>query len=398
MKLSRPRLQIVVSLACLIATLIGVLALWKTAPRTLAEEPAAAAAKTVQTILVEPRDERVVVSAWGTVIPAREVTVRPQVNGQVVALGKHLVPGGRFGEGEELLQIDPADYDLALEERRAELTEAEFALEIEQGRQVIARREWEQLRTDLPGGEANPALALREPHLRLADALVSKAKSAVQRAELDRDRSTLKSPFPAQVMSESVELGQLVEEGTEICRLVGTDSYWIQVALPMADLARVALPDGDLPGAAAEVHLEMGGKVSASWPGRLVRLLPDLETSGRMARVLVEVTDPLGLRESVPAATSPLLLGAYVHVELEAGKLSNVVEIPRTALREGGKIWLIGADRKLRIAAPQILWTRRESVLVENSLKTGEQLIVSELKAALPGMELNPQPISPIRP
>lgn len=398
MKLSRPRLQLVVSLACLIAALIGVLVLWKTAPRTTAEEPAAATAKAVQTILVEPRDERVVVSAWGTVIPAREVTVRPQVSGQVIGLAKHLVPGGRFAEGEELLQIDPADYNLALQERRAELTEAEFAREIEQGRQAIARREWEQLRTDLPGGEANPALALREPHLRLAEALVSKAMSAVQRAELDRDRSSLKSPFPAQVMSESVELGQLVEEGTDICRLVGTDAYWIQVALPMADLARVALPDGELPGAAAVVHLEMGGKVSASWPGHLVRLLPDLETSGRMARVLVEVTDPLGLRENEPARLSPLLLGAYVRVELEAGELSNVVEIPRTALREGGKIWLVGVDRKLRIASPQTLWTRRETVLVENPLEPGEQLIVSELKAALPGMELNPQPISPIRP
>ena len=114
-----------------------------------------------------------------------------------------------------------------------------------------------------------------------------------------------------------------------------------------------------------------------------------------MARVLVEIADPLALSNSPgTSGGSPLLLGSYVKVDIEAGRLMDVLTIPRSALREGGRLWLVGPDKKIRIAEAEVLWTRSETVLVRNLLKEGEQLIVSELKAALPGMAVNPQPLA----
>lgn len=361
----------------------------KTAPKTEPEEQKQAS-KIVQTIQLVPKDEKIVVDAWGTVVPAREVTMRPQVGGRVVEQHEALVPGGQFQEGDLLVKIDPSDYELDLVERRSDLTDAEYEFELEQGRQKIAQREWEQLRADLPESDVDPSLALREPQLRRTQAMIDKAQSSIDRAELDLSRTQVTAPFNGMVLEEDVEIGQLLDAGDDICRLVGTDTFWVQATLPIADLKRIRLPEKGKDGAHAEIHLDSGNGENVPWEGKVVRLLPDLESSGRMARILVAVEDPLALKTE---GRPPLLLGSYVRVEIEAGRLTNVLSIPRPALREGNRLWMVGPDNRIRVAEPEILWTRRNTVLVPDIRKEGERLIVSQLKAAPPGMEVNPQPL-----
>lgn len=393
MKKVKTAVQFLIALLILGGAAGAAWVLFKTAPETAAEDKKASA-KIVQVIDLKPSDERIVVTAWGSVIPAREVTMQAQVDGRVVRQHESLVPGGRLEVGEELVKIDPADYEMGLVEREAELEEANFEFEVERGRQVIAQREWEQLRDELPEADTNPSLALREPHQKLAEATVTKAENAIERAKLDLERTSVTAPFNSMVVEENVEVGQLLSSGSDICRLVGTDRFWVRATLPMADLKRIRLPEGEKPGAVADIHLDTGNGHDEPWSGSVVRLLADLETAGRMARILVEVEDPLDLNADEDAeGRTPLLLGSYVRVDIEAGRLTGVLTIPREALREGNRLWLVGPDKRVRIGEPEILWTREETVLVPNVLEPGEQLIVSELKAALPGMEVNPQPL-----
>ncbi|MDF1755002.1 MAG: efflux RND transporter periplasmic adaptor subunit [Verrucomicrobiales bacterium] len=365
-----------------------------TAPKTRPEDKKPVA-KIVQTVVLEPGNERITVTAFGVVIPAREVKMQPQVSGRIVSQNESLVPGGRLSSGDELVRIDREDYELALTEKMAELEQAKFDFEVESGRQTVARREWQQLQRDIPGADLNSSLALRKPHLKLSEAMVAKAQNAINRAELDLSRTILTAPFNSMVVEESVEVGQLVEPGSEICHLVGTDSFWVRVTLPAAELKRIRVPQGDRDGAVADILLDTGHGDPEIVHGKVVRLLADLEEDGRLARVLVEVEDPLQLKKSAdgPKDATPLLLGSYVQVNIEAGRLTDVLTIPRSALREGNRLWLVGADKRIRIADPEILWTRPETVLVPNILKDGERLIVSELKSALPGMLVNPQPL-----
>jgi hypothetical protein len=61
-------------------------------------------------------------------------------------------------------------------------------------------------------------------------------------------------------------------------------------------------------------------------------------------------------------------------------------------LREGKKIWVVGDDHALKILTAEVLWTEKDTVLIANTLETGDRLIVSDLRAALPGMLVDPQP------
>jgi RND family efflux transporter MFP subunit len=368
---------------------VGFMLLW-TGPETVPEEKNESA-KIVQTIPLVPRTRSVAVIASGSVIPSRKVIIKPQVTGQVIWQSESITIGGHVKAGEELIRIDPKDYELALAEVQSNFEQARFEREVESGRQVIAKREWTELQSELDTEEVNKSLVLREPHLRRAEALMEKARNDIEIAELQLSRTVITVPFNAMVIEESVEVGQLLNLGSDICELVGTDEFWIQVTLPFSQLKWVQFPEEGQPGAAAQVILDMGDGESVTWKGRVIRLLSDLDPLGRMARLVVSVTDPLNLRRK-SGSKLPLLLGSFVEVKIDAGELEDTLTIPRAALREGNRIWVVGDDHVLKILQATVLWRETETVLVSNNLEKGDLLIVSDLRAALPGMKVEPQP------
>ncbi|MGY8694340.1 MAG: efflux RND transporter periplasmic adaptor subunit [Verrucomicrobiia bacterium] len=348
-------------------------------------------AKIVQVIPMEPQVLSVAVSAAGSVIPSRKVVIKPQVSGQVIRQSESVTIGGHVRQDDELIRIDSKDYELALAEERSNLEQARFEREVESGRQVIARREWDELQADLNMGDVNQSLVLREPHLRRAEAFMEKAKNDIEIAELQLSRTVIKAPFNAMVTEESVEIGQLLSPNSAICELVGTDEFWIQVTIPFSDLKWIRFPNGNQPGAEADVVLDMGNGESATWKGRVIRLLSDLDPLGRMARLVISVEDPLGLKKQ-SSGKLPLLLGSYVEVKIAAGDLENTLRVPREALREGNQIWVVGPDNLLKIVQATVLWLEKETVLISNNLEKSDQLVVSDLRVALPEMKVSPQP------
>jgi len=363
--------------------------LW-TGPETVPEEKPVST-KIVQTIPLVAGTRSVAVSAEGTVVPSRKVLVKPQVTGQVIWQSESITLGGHVKAGDELIRIDPKDYELALAEVQSTLEQARFEREVESGRQVIAEREWNELQSDLDMAEVNRSLVLRKPHLRRADALMEKARNDIEIAELQLSRTVIPAPFNAMVVTESVEVGQLLSPGSEICELVGTDEFWIQATVLFSELKWVQFPQDGKPGAEAQVILDAGDGGFVVWKGRVIRLLSDLSPLGRMARLLVSVTDPLNIRQS-SGGKLPLLLGSFVEVKIEAGELEDTLTIPRAALREGNRIWVVGDDHLLRILPATVLWRETETLLISNNVEKGDQLIVSDLRVALPGMEVTPQP------
>jgi RND family efflux transporter MFP subunit len=361
-----------------------------TGPETVPEE-VTESAKIVQTIPMTPQTRSVAVSAFGSVVPSRKVVINPQVTGQVIWHSDSITIGGHVNGGDELVRIDAKDYELALAEVQADFEQARFEREVESGRQVIAKREWTELQSDLDMEEVNQSLVLREPHLRRAEALMEKARNDIEIAELQRSRTVIAAPFNAMVVEESIEIGQLLTPGSTICELVGTDEFWIQATIPFSQLKWVQFPTDGQPGAAAQVILDTGDGDSVVWEGRVLRLLSDLDPLGRMARLIVCVTDPLGL-QPMSEGKMPLLLGSYVEVRIDAGQLEDTLRIPQAALREGKKIWVVGDDHALKILTAEVLWTEKDTVLIANTLETGDRLIVSDLRAALPGMLVDPQP------
>jgi RND family efflux transporter MFP subunit len=329
------------------------------------------------------------VIAQGTVIPEQQVTLQPEVAGRVVWQDAQLVPGGRFKKGALLVRIDPRDYALAVKQQSAQVDRARLELKLEQAKKDIAKREWEIIGEDGNASELGRELGLRQPQLEVARANVKAAESGLGQAKLAVGRTTLRAPFNGFVKSESIDVGQLVTQQTPLATLVGSDAFWVQVAIPLDKLAHIQVPGFNAKegqGAPTTIALDVGGK-RIERPGRVIRLFGDLDPVGRMARVLVQIDDPLGLKQNGEHPI-PILLGAYVEVGIEAQQQADVIEVPRVALRHDDSVYVVGKGERLEVRPVEIGWRRTDSVLIRSGLSPGDQVITSRLPSAVPGMRL----------
>jgi RND family efflux transporter MFP subunit len=336
----------------------------------------------VEVQALRPATHTVVVQATGTVVPAQEMVLRSRVSGEIVKIHPNFSEGGFLRKGTEILKIDDTDYQFIVAQKQNAVVNARYALKLESGYQEVAKREWALLNSGKSSLEEDADLALRKPHQEKAESNLKAAEADLAQAELDLARTRIHAPFNALVRAASVEIGSQVAAQESLAELVGTDEYWVKASVPVDHLRWVTIPrDNKGPGAPVQVFYRSDGVRT----GTVVRLLGDLETEGRMARVLISVKDPLGAAESGDGPPS-LLIGEYVRVAIKGQQLHEVYRIPRTALRDNTHVWIAGEDGKLRIHKVETLWRDKDSVLLKDGFKPGDLLIVSDLSTPVDGM------------
>ncbi|RJP31665.1 MAG: HlyD family efflux transporter periplasmic adaptor subunit [Phycisphaerales bacterium] len=371
-----------------------------------------------------PHDTEVFLEAFGSVVPSRQVRVMPEVSGRVLEHNDRLEPGGLIAAGEPLIRIDPADYQIAVAQAQADLDVATHEaarigarIETLHGRRAQLSVEVEYLRwnaqrlgrlaerdsageqesrdavTQLESREAarktlDAEIAEQRLAVQSAEAAVAVAEQRLEAARLALERTSVFAPFDAIVVTENVETGQFVAAQTSIATLAATDEFWAEAAIPIGRLGdiRFALDDeGDA--SRVTVTLATGG-AAVEWEGVALRPLGDLDPLGRMAQVLISIRDPLGLNEGTSGAARRVLLGSFVKLRIDAGRLHGVFPIPRKALRENDRVWVRTAEGRLAIRPVEIVWRRHEDVLVRNGFQPGDQLVTTHLASVIPDMPL----------
>lgn len=342
----------------------------------------------VETVKVEFGPKKLKISAFGTVQPNRELTVQSEVKGRVIELSPNLEPGGILKKGEVMLKLDPADYLNDLEQNRVKVEKAEFELIVEQGRKLVAEKEWQLLDPSFKEGGLGKDLALRIPHLREKEASLQGAQSSLDKSLADFKRTVIRAPFNALVLDEFVEVGQIVGALKDVAKIVATDEFRVQVGIPYDQLSWLQLPveEGGHRESVA-VFQDLGDNQLIKRKGHILRILGNLDPNGRMVQVQVGITDPLNLNQK-DSRMLPLLLGTYVEVVFEGPKFESVVEIPRVALREGNSVWVYNEEGKLEIRTVNVLFGDKHSVIIDKGLENGEAVILSDLPSVKSGMEI----------
>ena len=335
----------------------------------------------VRVIEVSPRMVRVQVKAQGQIVAAREITLQARVSGQVVYLHPDFIPGGIIGKAEILLKLDDTDYQLNLRQQEDALALAKADLRIEEGSQTVARQEWElitSLTQDVDMSSRD--LALRKPQLAKAEVLIKSARTALERARVDLNRTVIRAPFNLIVRAENIDLGSEVSTTTNLATLAATDIFWAEISLPVEKLAWFDLPEGKKRGSPVLIRVRQ----KEPYVGSILSLAPDLDKDGLMARLLIAITDPLGLQNG----RLPLLLGGFVQAEIEGQSLSNVYRIPRSALHENDIVMLVDEESKLQLQPVTVVWKGLESVFVSQGLSPRAKVVISSVAAPISGMLL----------
>lgn len=324
------------------------------------------------------------VVATGTVQAAMDIILSPQVGGEVISISENFIPGSFVKKGEVLLQINPADYRNVLMLRKSDLELAKSNLSIEMGRQDVAQKDFELIGQEMSAD--NQALVLREPQLEAEKANVAAAEAAVSQAQLDLQRTTIRAPFDAHVISRSTNIGAQLVPGAEIGRLVGMDEYWVIANVPMGKVNWLTFDENGSENA-SEVKI-----YSNNWPGnqyregRLFRLVGALDAQTRLARVLISVPDPL-VRKASMDTLPPLMIGAFVESHIQAREIRDVIRLSRDHLRQGGTVWVMEED-KLSIRNVEIVFQDADYAYISEGLSDNERVVTTDLSTVVEGSDL----------
>ena len=372
----------------LVVAVVVALGIIRSSPQAV-QVPAEDLGVLVEVAEVRRLPRRIDVEAQGTVVPAQRVVVQPQVSGRIDVVAADLAPGTILREGDLIFAIEDADFKLAVARATAAVAEAAAQLQLEQGRGRVAEREWELFQDELDAEQKAASLALREPQLRSRLSAVQTARANLARARLDLERTVVRSPFNAVVLSEAIEVGQIVTPQSQAVTLAGTDAFWVRAAVRTDELDQLRVPGlhGAALGSRALVRLDRENDDVLE--GRIVRLLGDLDTAGRMARVLVEVADPLALESGAGSAGRHglLLLDSYVDLMLEGAAVRDLFELPRDWLHEGRNLRMYSGGR-LELRPVEVAWRFEDSVCIDSGLNDGDLVVTSRLATPIEGMKL----------
>ncbi|MDF7807696.1 efflux RND transporter periplasmic adaptor subunit [Pontiellaceae bacterium B12219] len=368
-------ISILVGILLLAGSIIGAILFVKTKPEAERRRGMSSMIPVVETLPLSIADQPLRISCLGTVIPDKFAALQAEVSGRIVSVADNLVEGNRVQKGDVLIEIESADYELALAQAEANLLTAQSNLRIEEGQQDVVRNELDLM--DSAQTEDYRDLLLREPQLKSAQAAVKSAELAVESAQLNLERTKIRAPFDAVIVSADADIGDYAQSAKTLIELAATDRYFIRASVPLSALD--SLPMLGTQPYSAEIALSD----ESTRPAQTHRLLPDLSDTGRMARILLAVNSPYADAES-----RPLLLNEVVRVNITGETARNAALIPRKYLRDGNVVWTIDSENKLRILPVELLQGYADEVLIRIDPPTGTELVITDLVSSIDGMQL----------
>ncbi|WIM13608.1 HlyD family secretion protein [Enhydrobacter sp.] len=167
-------------------------------------------------------------------VRAYVIRIVPEVSGQIVELPIKADQAVR--KGDPLLQIDKTDYKLALDNAQAVLAQSQANLD---NTRLQAERRLKLSALSISVEEQQTYAA----QARIAEANLDQAKTALERARVNLQRTRLASPVNGYVTNLTVQAGDYATAGQRVLSLVDTDSYWVEGYFEETQLRRIKIGD-----------------------------------------------------------------------------------------------------------------------------------------------------------
>jgi len=324
------------------------------------------------------------VQTQGEVQPKTEIELIPQVSGRIVAVSESFSEGSEFDPGTLLVKIDDTDYKLAVIRAEARVAAAKVQVEQELANAKIKQSHW----LDKSANEHPSPFALNQLQVEEAKANLRAAEADLEEARLNVERTAISVPFRGHVREKHIGIGQYVSAGTPLGSVFATDTVKIRLPLTDSQLAELNLPMGFTADAFNAPLVRFSARVGnheRSWDGRIVRTSASVDQQTRLIYAIAEVDDPYGLGAD---KGTPLAVGMFVMAEIAGVNSRAALVLPRLALRNANKVYVINDDNRLEIRTVEVLSTSEDRVLVTEGVKPGEKVVTSTVPAAVDGMEV----------
>lgn len=332
------------------------------APAPEAPAPRAVLVRTLEAATAPPA-----VQLYAGEVRARiEVDVGFRVGGKLVE--RKVDVGAEVAAGAPLALLDPVDAGLAASAAQAAVAAAEADLALartEFGRaQELAARKF----------VSSSVLDARRTALQAAEARLRQARAQAQTAANQAGYTRLEAPASGVVTAVLAEPGQVVGAGQPVFRLARPDEREVLIHVPEGRAAQLQ------PGTAARVRTWAAPEREYAASVREVAPAADAATRTFAIRVAVAQADaglPLGATASVVFAAPA---GAAGGVLLPLAAVTRAPGKP-----EGGTVWVVGEDDRVRPIAVEVLAWREDGALLRADLPPGARLVLAGVHTLVEG-------------
>jgi len=242
-------------------------------------------------------------------------SVAPQISGQITEL--RIVDNQFVHKGDLLYVIDPFDFDVALRTNKAILQQKMADLNVKD-LQSERRRRLSDLASSTEEKQVYEGSALQ------AKAAVDSAEQQVRQAEINLQRTEVRSPVNGIVTNLLLREGDYAREGATNVSVIDTDSYWIDGYFEETKLARLCVGDraeAKLMGYPAPIigHIAtLTRGVSVSNAAASTQGLPNVDPVYTWVRLAQRVPVRIAI-DNVPPGV-PLVSGLTATVTIRDGK------------------------------------------------------------------------------
>ena len=291
------------------------------------------------------------VVAFGSLQPVQKVTVGSQVSGIIDEIFADF--NSMVKRGDVIAQIDPSTFEAEVSSAQAELESAEAGLELAQmqynrinellERQFVAPSEVEQASATL----------------RQAEAQVRVRRHALERAQRELDRTTIKAPADGMVISREVDVGQTVAASLNAPILFELASdlskMWIHAKVSEADIGTIK--------EAQRVRFQVDAYRNRSFEGEViqVRNAPLIEDNVVHYETIIAVDNSERL----------LKPGMTTEVNIITDETHDVIRVRNTALRARLPDTIRPEDPPEEEGMNGVVYFLEENQVIAKRVKTG---------------------------
>jgi multidrug efflux system membrane fusion protein len=316
-------------------------------------------------VLIAPAkraDVPVYLDTVGTAQPLNTVTVRPQVDGKLIAV--LFKEGQDVKKGDVLARIDPTIYQAQLDQAKAK--KAQDEAQLANAKNDLVRYEKLAATNAINKQQADTQKALVAQYT----ALVQADQAAIENAQATLGYTTITAPISGRTGLLNVDEGNYVrasDSSSAIVTISQIKPIAVLFNLPQQDLDRVnaAFAKGPLP---VEAQRPATGEVIAH--GKLTVVDNQVDSS----------TGTVKLKAQFPNPSLQLWPGQFVNVRLLIDTLRNVVVVPTAAVQRGPKgafVYVVGSDNKAAVHLVKVQKQDEQQAVIASGVEPPARVVTT---------------------
>ena len=381
-------------------------------------------AQPVNVVLAQTTTATPSIENFGEVVAAREAELRAMVQGRLVYLADQFQDGAVIAAGTKVAAIDPFEYELALQQAAANVSEAEARLaELRadlvaerkllglSGEQIKLRQRDRDRSSNLIKKGQTSKKALDDANIALnaaleateqrrqgvarAEARIAQQQAALTRlralhaqAERDLGDTVITAPFAGYLADTGVALGKRLAVGESLGRLISSDDLQVRFQLNNDDYARlISQGKSDaLFSRKVQIAWRLGENV-LSYQGQIERRAAEIDPASGGVVVYARVNRDGERNRDTEQPNDALRPGAFVEISLADVSYPDVLTLPETALIDGERIFTV-RDDTLQSVKAELVRRIDDQILVRAEVAANTPIVTTPFATIGPGVKV----------